>query len=242
MKDVPALILAGGSGTRLRSVMPDLPKPLAPIGGRPFITYLLDELIAAGMTRAIICIGYKADLMRSMLGTSYGPLALEYSQENEPLGTGGATRHALPLIHSDQFFLLNGDSFCDASLADLHAFHIMHGKPASLVALEMDDTSRYGQLQIAPAGQIEAFKEKQSSGGPGWINAGIYLLQTRLLESIPGNRAVSLEHDAFPQWIGHGLMAWKTTARFIDIGTPESYAQAPAVLAQRPPRPNLGLD
>jgi D-glycero-alpha-D-manno-heptose 1-phosphate guanylyltransferase len=227
MKNVPALILAGGSGTRLRSVVADVPKPLAQIGGRPFITYLFDQLIAAGVTRVVVCIGYKADVMRSTLGTTYGPLALEFSEEKEPLGTGGGLRLALPLIGADHFLLLNGDSFCDASLPDFNAFHVKHGKPASLVAIEVADTSRYGQLRLGSDGHIDAFKEKHLSGGVGWINAGIYLLQTDLVKSIPENGAVSLERDLFPRW---NMMAWPTRGRFIDIGTPESYAQAEAIL------------
>src|ERR1700677_3502472 len=223
--DFPALLLAGGLGTRLRSVLPDLPKPLAPVRGRPFITYLFDQLADAGWTRCVLCLGYKAEQIRETCGDHYGPLALEYSVETEPLGTGGAVRLALPHIRAERFLLLNADSYCDAPLADLVRFHKAHGKPASLTSVEVPDTSRYGGLKIAEDGRIVAFAEKNDSSACGPINAGIYLFETDLVGDIPEGRPVSLEREMFPQWIEKGMMAWQTRSAFIDIGTPESYAQ-----------------
>lgn len=223
--DFPALLLAGGLGTRLRSAVPDLPKPLAPVRGRPFLSYLLDQLAGAGWTRCVICLGYQADKIIAALGERHGPLALEYSVENEPLGTGGGLRLALDHIRAERFLLLNADSYCDAPLPDFVRFHLAHGKSASLVSVEVPDTSRYGRLELAPDGHITRFLEKQNSVAPGPINAGIYLLEKRLAENIPAGRSVSLERDMFPSWISQGFMAWQTRSAFIDIGTPESYAQ-----------------
>jgi D-glycero-alpha-D-manno-heptose 1-phosphate guanylyltransferase len=231
--DFPALLLAGGLGTRLRSVLPDLPKPLAPVRGRPFLSYLLDQLAEAGWTRCVLCLGYQADKIRAALGEQHGPLTLEYSVENEPLGTGGAVRLALPQIRAERLLLLNADSYCDAPLADFVRFHLAHGKPASLVSVEVPDTSRYGRLELASDGHVRGFVEKKDSAAAGPINAGIYLLETRLIEEIPAGRPVSLEREMFPSWIGQGMMAWKTNSAFIDIGTPESYAQIDRYLGGR---------
>jgi D-glycero-alpha-D-manno-heptose 1-phosphate guanylyltransferase len=231
--DFPALLLAGGLGTRLRSVLPDLPKPLAPVRGRPFLAYLLDQIAEAGWTRCLLCLGYKADRFIETFGDHHGPLALEYSVETEPLGTGGAVGLALPQIQAARFLLLNADSYCDAPLADFSRFHLAHGRPASLVSVEVPDTSRYGRLELAPDDRVLAFAEKKDSSSAGPINAGIYLLETKLVESVPPARAVSLERDLFPTWIDQGVMAWKTNSAFIDIGTPESYAQVERHLMAR---------
>jgi D-glycero-alpha-D-manno-heptose 1-phosphate guanylyltransferase len=231
--DFPALLLAGGLGTRLRSALPDLPKPLAPVRGRPFLAYLLDHLANAGWTRCVLCLGYKADKIIEVFGDRYGSMALEYSVENEPLGTGGALRLALPKIQSSRFLLLNADSYCDAPLVDFVRFHAGHGKPASLVAVDVPDTSRYGRLELAPDGRILVFAEKKESASSGPINAGIYLFATNLVESIPEGRVVSLEREMFPQWMQQGLMAWRTDSAFIDIGTPESYSQVENYLSNR---------
>ncbi|MCE0497229.1 MAG: nucleotidyltransferase family protein [Methylacidiphilales bacterium] len=223
--DYPALLLAGGLGTRLRSVLPELPKVLAPVRGRPFLAYLLDQLVVAGWSRCILCLGYKADVVRAAMGDCHGPLALEYSVETAPLGTAGAVRLALPLVRHKRFLLLNADSFCDASLGSFAQYHAAHGRPGSVLSVKVPDSSRYGRLEIAPDRRILAFAEKTNAAAPGPINAGIYILETALAESIPAGRFVSLEKEMFPQWTSRGLMAWETDAGFIDIGTPESYAQ-----------------
>ena len=231
--DFPAMLLAGGFGTRLRSAVPDLPKPLAPVRGRPFISYLLDQLEEAGWTRAILCLHYKSEQIMQALGDRHGAMMLDYSVETEPLGTGGAIRLALPLVNAPRFLVLNADSFCAAPLAEFADFHRAHGKPASIVSVRVPDASRYGRLELATDGRVSAFKEKNASSGAGPINAGLYIFERALAESIPGDRAVSLEKEMFPAWLAQGLMAWETAAAFIDIGTPESYAQVESYLEGR---------
>lgn len=228
----PAILLAGGFGTRLRSVVPDLPKPLAPVQGRPFLTYLLDQLVEAGWTRAIICLHYHAEQIVQHLGHRYGPLALDYSVENEPLGTGGALRLALAKADAPRFLVLNADSFCRVALADFAAFHLAHGLPTSLVSITVEDTSRYGALKLAPDGRILTLAEKDGTHRPGPINGGIYLVESALAKSIPEGRPVSLEREIFPLWIEKGFMAWRRSAPFIDIGVPESYAQAQSMFKE----------
>jgi len=225
----PAVLLAGGFGTRLRSVVADLPKPLAPVQGRPFITYLLDQLVDAGWTRAILCIHYRAEQIIQTLGDKYGPLHLEYSIETEPLGTAGAVRVATSKTDAPRFLVLNADSFCRIALVDFTAFHLAHGHPASLVSITVEDTSRYGSVKLAPDGRILALTEKAEAQGAGFINGGIYLIENSLGKEIPEGRPVSLEREMFPSWLEKGFMAWRTTAPFIDIGVPESYAFAQTI-------------
>lgn len=231
--DFPAVLLAGGFGTRLRSVVSDLPKPLAPVRGRPFLAYLLDQLAEAGWKQVILCLHYQSEKIIEALGDHHGPLRLDYSIETEPLGTGGAIRLALPKVDATRLLVMNADSFCAAPLAGFAAFHRAHGFPASIVSVQVPDTARYGRLDLANDGHVHAFKEKGAFNGAGFINAGIYILEKELAQEIPTERPVSLETEMFPAWLSQGLMAWKTDSRFIDIGTPESYAQVETYLDAR---------
>jgi len=223
---VSALVLAGGLGTRLRPVVSDKPKVLAPVAGRPFLTRLLDQLAQAGVRDAILCTGYMAGQIESALGASHGPLRLRYSPEAQPLGTGGALRLALPLTRSDPILALNGDSYCDLDLPAFWRWHNEKRSPASLCLCRVDDVSRYGHVHATAGGRVTRFTEKGSSAGPGWINAGVYLLSRQRVEAIPPGRPVSLERDVLPQWVDQGLFAYPSQGRFIDIGAPDSYAQA----------------
>jgi NDP-sugar pyrophosphorylase family protein len=226
MIDIPALILVGGLGTRLRSVLPDRPKALAPVAGRPFLAFLLDQLQAAGVGRAVLCTGYQAHQVEETFGPRYGDLSVAYSREETPLGTGGALRLALPQLGADLALVLNGDSYVDCPLAEFHAWHRAHGFAGSLLLTWVEDAARFGTVEADAAGRIQAFREKQGLSRPGWVNAGVYLLARRLLETLPAGRPVSLEREAFPAWLGEGLGGYARRAAFLDVGTPESLAQA----------------
>jgi NDP-sugar pyrophosphorylase family protein len=230
MEEVPALVLAGGLGTRLRGVLPDAPKVLAPVLGRPFLAHLLDALDAAGVRQVTLCTGYKADLVEQAFGPAYRRLALRYSREDQPLGTGGALRKAAAGQGGACFLALNGDSYVACDLAAFHAWHSSRGFRASLVLTRVDDAARFGTVEADERGAIHGFHEKQGRAEPGWINAGIYLLPRDLLLALPGQGAVSIERDAFPHWLPHGLGGHRVEAPFLDIGTPESLAQAEAFL------------
>lgn len=233
MADVrEAVILAGGLGTRLRSVVADRPKVMAEIAGRPFLTFLLDQLLSVAIERVVLCTGYKAELVSSVLGQSYRGLTLDYSEETEPLGTGGALRLALPRLSAETVLVMNGDSYCAADLNRFRATHSARGATASLLLTEVPDTSRFGRVEYLPDGQVTAFSEKGQVTGRGWINAGIYLLRRELLATVETGRAVSLEREVFPRWITEQrLFADPLGTRFLDIGTPESYAAAETFLA-----------
>jgi NDP-sugar pyrophosphorylase family protein len=220
------MILAGGLGTRLRSVVSDRPKVLAEVLGRPFLAYLLDQLAASGINRVILCIGYLGEQVIATFGENYGEMKIFYSRETQLLGTGGALRLALPLVQSSQVMVLNGDSFCEAALDQFHQFHLEQATPVSMILTQVADTARYGRVELSPTGRVEKFIEKRQNQGSGWINGGIYLMETELLATIPPTQPVSLEADLFPQWIDRGLSGYCSQGKFLDIGTPESYPLA----------------
>jgi NDP-sugar pyrophosphorylase family protein len=212
-------------GTRLRASVADRPKVLAEVCGRPFLAHLLDQLAVAGVRDVVLCTGYMGEQVEAAFGGQHGPLRLRYSRESEPLGTGGALALAAPLVGSDPALVLNGDSYCDADLVAFGVRHAELGAEGTVLLKHMPDAGRYGRVELGAGDAVEAFREKSSSA-PGWINAGLYLLSPRVLDSIPTGRAVSLERDILPDWISRGLFGHQTDGRFIDIGTPESYAEA----------------
>ncbi len=212
MSEPTAAILVGGRGTRLRAVLPDQQKVFAPVAGKPFLYRLLDQIATAGIQRVVLCAGYKSEQVEQ-IGASYRGLTIRYSIEREPLGTAGALKNAeleTPVI------AMNGDSFCDVDLRQLT-------EPNTIVVREIADTSASGRIEFDANHIITRFSEK-GQAGPGWINAGIYLLNREFLDSIPAGRC-SIEREVFPAWVGR-LKAFPTRGRFLDIGTPESYATA----------------
>ena len=227
MSKMTAAVLAGGLGTRLRGAVRDRPKVLASVCGRPFLAHLLDQLVTYGVRDVVLCTGYRSEMIEDAFGGAYGPIALRYSQETEPLGTGGALRLALPLVKSPMLMVLNGDSMCRADLNAFVRWRNTHGAPASLLLTHVDDAGRFGRVDCDEAGRISRFCEKGRTG-PGWINAGVYLLDQALLAEFPEGRNFSIERDGFPGWIERGLYGRRSQGGFLDIGTPESYEAAPA--------------
>jgi NDP-sugar pyrophosphorylase family protein len=227
LKDVTAAILAGGMGTRLRSVLADRPKVLAPVHGRPYLTHLLDQLAAAGISAVVLLTGHGAGQVSETLGASYADMRLIHSPEVKPLGTGGALRNALSKLTSADVLLQNGDSWCDVELADFLKFHRMNDAELSVVLVKAADPSRFGQVRVAADERVVCFEEK-TAGGSGWINAGIYLIARSLIREIQAEQDVSLEREMIPRWIQEGkkVFGYRHTGRFLDIGTPESYAAA----------------
>jgi D-glycero-alpha-D-manno-heptose 1-phosphate guanylyltransferase len=220
------IILAGGVGSRLRSVVSDRPKCLATIHGRPFLSYLLDQLAQAGVNDAILSTGHMADQVETTFGSNHGPMALRYSRENSPLGTGGAVKHALGLCSRDHLLVINGDSFFDFDWRDFLAWFDPAAMRLGMVLAWIEDCRRYGQVSIAPDGQVLRFQEKSETAPAGWINAGVYLINKKALADFSAPKAFSLERDFFPAQMGRSFYARGYRGRFIDIGTPESYAAA----------------
>jgi NDP-sugar pyrophosphorylase family protein len=224
--NIDAIVLAGGMGTRLRGAVPDRPKVLATVRGRPFLTHLLDQLSAAKIENAVISTGYMADMVEAQIGTTYSGLAVSYSREMEPLGTGGAVRLALDKTASDPVLVLNGDSFCEFQLDDLLQFHQDIKARATILLTRVDNIARFGRVETDAQDKVVRFEEKDGSQVPGWINAGVYLLNRDVLNGLPTDQSISMEKEIFPMLISHGLHAFRGGGKFLDIGTPESYAEA----------------
>jgi NDP-sugar pyrophosphorylase family protein len=232
LSDTTAVILAGGLGTRLRSAVADRPKVLAQVAGRAFLAYLLDQVQAAGCRTVVLCTGYLGELVEREFGSSYRGLPIVYSREHSPLGTGGALRLAASMLNSEHVLVLNGDSYCAADLCAFADWHFTRSAQASLLLTRVEDTSRFGRVALDSSGYIRAFEEKGETIGPGLINAGVYLLDRRLLRGMSTGEVISLERQLFPEWMAQGLHGYPTAAAFIDIGVPASYALAEQFLGR----------
>lgn len=235
---IVALVLVGGFGTRLRSVVDDRPKALALISGRPFLAWQLDALAAQGVTHAVLCTHYLSEMIEAEfpVGRLANGITVAYSREPGPLGTGGALRLGLEAVSPevDRVLGVNGDTFCAFDLGAFITAHRAAAARASILLAPVSDIERYGSVDAEDDGRVTRFREKAAAGtvaGPGWINAGVYLLSRSLLATLPLGRPLSIERDAFPDWIGHGLYAHRGGSRFLDIGTPESYSATERYLA-----------
>lgn len=221
MEASQALILAGGLGTRLRSAVSGLPKVLAPVGGRPFIDYLLLQLRGNGIQEVTLCVGYKAELVRAHVGDGRAwDLSVRYSHEEQQLGTAGALRLALDGLDDGPFVVMNGDSFFDVPLSALRQKHARSGAWGTL-ALATGAGARYGRVEIDAAGQILAFHEKGPHAS-GHFNGGVYVLDRSVISMIAPGTAISLEREVFPALVGrlHGEVF---EGFFVDIGVPDDF-------------------
>ena len=222
-----AIILAGGFGTRLRPAISDLPKSMADINGRPFLEYLLDRLIQFGVDRVILSVGYMHEHISGHFGSSYRNLQISYAVEEKPLGTGGGIRLAMEQAQSDNVLVLNGDTLFMIDLFEFCQFHDEHHSSFSLALRQVDDTGRYGAVRIDEKQRITGFAEKQSSTGPGYINAGVYLVSKKdfLNQTLP--EIFSLEKDFLgKEYLNKNFYGFIFSDYFIDIGIPEDYNKA----------------
>jgi D-glycero-alpha-D-manno-heptose 1-phosphate guanylyltransferase len=224
-----AIVLAGGLGTRLRVLVPDVPKPMAPVAGRPFLEILLCQLERKGFTRIVLSVGYLAEQIVNHFGSQFQSLSLSYVQEQQPLGTGGATRLALTHCLGDHAFVFNGDTFLDLEVASVEAMWQSHRRPI-IVAREVEDTTKFGRL-LVERDQVMGFTEKGISG-PGLINAGCYVLGSHQLDSFSLNQPFSIECDYFQKATLYSHVdMFLTRGMFIDIGVPEEYGRAKGLFA-----------
>jgi NDP-sugar pyrophosphorylase family protein len=226
LQHIMAAILAGGTGTRLRSVVADRPKVLAQVGEKPFLAHLLDQLVAQGLSTVVLCTGYLGDQVEAFFGESYLGIHLSYSREDQPLGTGGAIIQALPMLQSETLLVLNGDSYCRTDLQVSLAWHRQKQARGTLVLAQVAQVGRYGQVQTDAEGRIEKFCEKGGAEGSGWINSGIYWFERAALAKFTAGQSLSLERDVLAAWVGQGLYGFAQKGPFLDIGIPEDYARA----------------
>ena len=221
---VDAMILCGGSGTRLQTVVADRPKALALVRGRPFIDIVLDELIGQGLQRFIFCVGHMREQIVRHVAKRHDATFV-YSEESVPLGTGGAIHNALPLVTSDPFIVLNGDSFCRVDLEGMLNFHRRSSAALTLVAAPASLRRDAGALQINGDGRLGAFEEKSGTGAS--INAGIYLMNRACTAGWPAAYPFSLERDVMPRLIEQQpCFAFNALGEVYDIGTPDRYLAA----------------
>ena len=224
-----ALVLAGGEGTRLRPLTLTTPKPVMPLVGRPFLTFMLDWLARHGVDEALISTGYKADEVARVLGDEEHGMRLRYVPEDEPLGTAGPLRLAADagLLDGDRVVVVNGDCLTDLDLSAQIRRHEETGASGTIALAAVEDTSSYGVVPTNDQGEVEDFLEKQAGPAPtNRINAGTYVLESSVVDLIPSGRAVSIEREVFPKLVGNGLHGFPFDAYWIDIGTPERYLES----------------
>lgn len=231
--DVTAVLLVGGTGTRLRSVVASTPKPLASVGGQSFLELLVRQLRHQGIRRLIMCSGYLADQIENKFGDgSAWDLTIEYSREEQPLGTAGAVKLAQHHLEEvPDFLVMNGDSFLETDFGRLLRFHRERRGLASMAVVSVQDAGRYGTVQVDASSRVIGFTEKTGADARGLINAGLYIFDSAIFEHIPDG-PVSLERDVFPRVLDRGVYALEQRGMFIDIGTPQDYARARVLSGQ----------
>jgi NDP-sugar pyrophosphorylase family protein len=228
-----AIVLCGGAGIRLRSVIGNAPKGMAEVAGRPFLELLLRQLHRHGFERAILAVGYQKDVIHSHFGKRAFGLHVAYSAESRPLGTGGALRNAADQVRSETVLIMNGDSYTDADLGTFVAGHREAGADASVVVVPADGRDDCGSVRMDAEGRLASFEEKLNQFHAHYVNAGIYMVPRQMLYEIPAGLEVSLERELFPRWLQQGrtIKGLICLGRCIDIGTPERYRSAQHVLA-----------
>jgi len=224
---VEAIVLAGGFGTRLQKVVSNVPKSMALINNRPFLEYIFDYLISQGVSKAVLSVGYKNEIISNHFKDHYKSLDIGYAVENEPLGTGGGIRLAFWKIEGQRALVMNGDSLFRADYRALLEFHLRKKADATLALRKLTDTGRYGRVTMNRTRRITGFEEKGLSAGAGYINGGVYIIDKLFLME-PGFRGrFSLEKDCFEPCSSYSrLFGFPSDDYFLDIGIPEDYARA----------------
>jgi mannose-1-phosphate guanylyltransferase len=239
---VQALVLAGGEGTRLRPLTYTTPKPVLPLAGRPFLSFMLEWARLHGVDEVILSCGFMSHDVRRVLGDIYDGMRLRYVVEEEPLGTAGPVRLAFDQgVLEERLFVLNGDVLTDVDLTAELAQHERTGARVTLALYAVEDTSSYGVVPTDEEGRVEAFLEKTADDAPtDRINAGAYVVERSIVEErIPAGKAVSFEREVFPRLVGEGLYGYPAAGYWIDIGTPERYLEATWDLLAGYPRSSL---
>ena len=226
MKIKEAIVLAGGLGTRLRSVVKDVPKPMADVNGKPFLEYILDYLLNSELEKVILSVGYKYEVILKYFGEKYKDLVLIYSIEDEPLGTGGAIKKSLSFVNDKDILILNGDTFFKIDFFKFLEFHKSKKADLSIALKPMKNFDRYGTVEIDSNYRIIGFKEKTYKKF-GLINGGVYLLKTEVFKEINFPEKFSFEKEFLEKFYENlHFFGLPFDNYFIDIGIPEDYERA----------------
>ena len=227
MKTTEAILLAGGFGTRLKHIVNDLPKPMAPINGIPFLSYLMKKMSHAGIQHIVLSTGFLHEKIESFYKNSFEGMKISYARETEPLGTGGAIMFSLKKTTTDNVLILNGDTLFDIDFAYFNAFYQSKKTMLAVALRKLNDVSRYGSVSIDNTGKIIAFAEKNLSTGEGLINGGIYLLNKNELKNIHLPKTFSFEKEILEKlYKENDFYGMPFDDYFIDIGIPEDYKRA----------------
>jgi D-glycero-alpha-D-manno-heptose 1-phosphate guanylyltransferase len=228
-----AIILAGGEGRRLRAVVPDLPKPMADIAGRPFLSWLLARLNQQGVGRVIISVGYKSEVIQNYFGNVFDGMEISYSVEAEPLGTGGAMRLAVEQAGEAQVVVLNGDTYTDLDLPDFVTRYQSSRSDLAVAVSYLNDVARYGAIIIEEKSDIVVGFDEKRGLSSGYINAGVYCFSRDIFVKYEVPEKFSFERDFLAKQLAIlNPVAYKGVRAFIDIGVPEDYSRAQTVIPE----------
>lgn len=222
-----AIILAGGLGTRLREVVKEIPKSMAPVGGRPFLEYQLAYIKQFGIKQVVFSVGYLRDSIIEYFGNHFNGFDISYAIEKAPLGTGGGIKNAFDFVKNKQAFVLNGDTMFDIDLNAMEDHHRKEQADISLALKEMDDISRYGAVYMNKQNRITGFSEKNTQTGYGPINGGIYIINKNIFQQLNLSEKFSMEKDVFEKRLTDlTIVGFPSAGYFLDIGIPRDYQQA----------------
>lgn len=216
------IILAGGFGTRLSHVISDVPKPMAPIDGEPFLKYIFEYLRKSGVTHTILAVGYKHENIKNYFRNKYKEIHIKYSIEDTPLGTGGAIKKAMNECCNEDVFIINGDTFFDVDLKEMELFHQKHESKLTIAVKELKNCDRYGSV-IIEDNRVKRFAEKTAVKN-GKINGGIYLVNRGIFDSL-NEKAFSFE-TMLQEENSIDIFGYESSGYFIDIGVPDDYYKA----------------
>lgn len=225
LREIDVVILCGGLGTRLRPVISNRPKVLAKIGERTFLDILINDLTLFGFRNIILCVGYLKDQIKNHFNCNKDYNIL-FSEEEEPLGTGGALKKAKSLIKTSPFMVMNGDSICKINFHDFYDFHTSKKASLSMALARAKTAQDFGSVILDDLNRITSFKEKVASKDECLINAGIYLMQKNVFSLMPDEDNFSLEYDFFPKLIEDKCFGFIIDSELLDIGTPDRYEKA----------------
>lgn len=229
LSEIDVVILCGGLGTRLKSVVFNQPKVLARIGDKSFIDIIIDNLLSYGFKNIILSVGYMKEQIKEHFNRERDHNII-FSEEEELLGTGGALNNARGVIRSNPFMVMNGDSICEVDIKSFFDFHIERSALLSIVLARSKTAKDYGSVTLDASQRITSFNEKISGGNDNLVNAGIYLMKKDIFSYMPDQDRFSLEYDLFPQIIADRCYGFLTKGELIDIGTPERYERAIEIL------------